>query len=91
MSQYYDKEEEEWDRNNWGYRACVKFKAFGRPYPMGGGPIDWFERRGLPLSEMLKEEGYYRDEQQGSRPWLALGQPKYMFSHHGEEDAGVFG
>lgn len=92
MSAYYDKDDDEFDQQNWGLAACVKFKGFGRPYNMDGGPLDWFERRGLPLGERMKDEVYYRGERKdGNRPWLGFGDHKCVFCRHTEEGSGVFG
>lgn len=78
----FDDEE---DREIFGNRWVERFKAFGRPYAMGAGPLDWFQRNGMPLGELHKQEHYFR-ENQGRIFYLGFGDNKTLFPYKRAED-----
>lgn len=76
----------------WSQRQRTKIEGFGKPLDIdlvGGGSIDWFECKGMPLEQWDKPCNWYTSNSDHSPVYMAP--YKSMFSFHQEEGAGVFG
>lgn len=72
----------------WSQRERTKYEGFGKPLDMNqmhGGPLEWFECKGLPFHEWDKASTWeHLDEDEVREPC------KEIFHIH-DEDCGVFG